>query len=435
MKRWIVLPLLVAFAASCAPSYPKERLAESLVTLCQREYGLPVKAQVSKTTLGVFVTIPGLLSELMRQVGSSGAENLPPPIFLEGIYQDKKFDFRFLTHGTFIRVDKDQQPKDNSGPNDRKKSKALTDLDHVSTALNRIALSTDAPLEFYLLTIRDPQANLDILFSGHLFDIKKVLYYGISRGELQRRSHVVLRHPPEEVAQETVQNLLKDLHQQTILQLLSRYAAHSAKFGELLPKILQLTIELQGKAAMLAGQEWFLRQMERDQVLVYVPLSALDLSGAVLFTVQLKENQGFILELERLETRQLPDRLKKFGPPSTWKDSFYCEPIDLGQFLSEQITRRVLAEFQPLNEEEGPAAAQKGPQKKVPAVKKNKLATEEDLTRVLVETSAYVLKSYKFNDFQEMIVTDAATGSHWKVSSKDVPLYLRRDPPSLKSLP
>ena len=149
--------------------------------------------------------------------------------------------------------------------------------------------------------------------------------------------------------------------------------------------------------------------------------------------MQLKENQGFILDMERLETGQLPAPFKAFGPPEKWKDAFYCEPIELGQFLSEQITRRVLAEFQPLNEEQG-SAPHRNPKKTVPT-EKSKPATEEELTRVLVETSAYVFKSYKFNDFQELSVTDAATGSHWKVPSKEIPLHLRRDPPSLKSLP
>ncbi len=433
MRRWFVFSFLIVFTASCAPSYPRGRVAESLVDVCRREYHLPVKAQVAKTTLGVFVTIPGLFSELMRQVGAGGADNLPPPIFLEGIYQEKRFDFRFLTHGTFARVEKDRPQRENPSRIDRRKSKALTDLDHVSTALNRIALSTDAPLEFYMLMIRDPQANLDIIFSGHLSDVKQVLYLGISRGELQRRSHVGLRHPPEDIAQETVQNFLKDLHRQTILQLLSRYAAHSARFGELLPKILQLAIDLQGRATELPGREWPVLQTERDQVLVEVPLSALQLPGAVLFTIQLRESQGFILDVERLETRTLPPRYKPLPPPEKWKEIFYLEPVDLGQFLSEQITRRVLAEFQPLNNEEESSPPQSPP--KIVSAPKNKPATEEDLTRVLVETSAYVLKSYRFNDFRDLTVTDTANGTRWAVPSKDIPLYLRRNPPSLKSLP
>ena len=64
--RAAVCLVLSFLSASCGPSYPKERIVNSLVELCRKEYKLDVKAQVVDTTLGVEVAAPGLIEELMR---------------------------------------------------------------------------------------------------------------------------------------------------------------------------------------------------------------------------------------------------------------------------------------------------------------------------------------------------------------------------------
>ncbi len=415
LSRSIALLGATLLLSSCGPSYPKERVAESLVGLCKREYGIDVLSQVVKTTVGVQVPIPGLIEELMKQ--SSG----PPPatvVFVEGQYEEKAFDFQFLARAPFVRADKKEKE---SGPRSEKKSEALTKLDRVSTALRRVALSTDAHLEFYVLIARDPgPTGLEVVFSGHLNDLKRVQYLDISIGELQQRSRVQVRPQPEGAARETVRAFLADLFRKPLPQLLTRYVASTQQFKELLQKILRLAVELQGRGLNLIEEDWPVRQIQSDRCLVYVSLAPLEEPGAVLFTVELKEGQGKLLNLERLESLKMPAAYESFGAPEKWKGGFYLEPMDLAQFLSEQIAKRVSAEFIPLEEEEGAAL------KPIPP---------EEVSRVLMETSAYLLHSYRFSDFEELKVTDALKGTRWAVPAKDLPIYRRRNSTTPAALP
>ncbi len=423
MVRRIASLFLVLLVASCGPSYPKERIAQSLEELCRKEYGIDVKAHLANTTLGVLVTIPGLMEDLMKQASSS--ESPPPiPMLVEGQYQEQKFHFQFLFRGQLTRVDKRKPEPENRSP-ERERSKPMKMLDQVSTAMRRVALSTDAPLEFYTLIARDPgPMNLDLIFAGHLEDLKRVQYLDISLGELQRRSRVTVRHQPEALARQTVEQFLEDLTERPLPQLLSRYVAPSKRFKELFPKIMECGVDLQGQQAELLNrkEEWGVRQIQRDQVLVYVPLAPIHEKGAFLFTVQIRETQAAFLDLERLNSVQLPARFQNLGEPGTWKNFFYLEPLIFSQFLSEQIAKRVLSEFQSLDKEseEGKSVA--------------KPVSDEEISRVVAETSAYVLNSYRFNDFKELTITDAVKGTRWVIPAKELPLYRRRNPPALQPI-
>ncbi len=424
--------LLAIILSSCGPSYPKERVGEALVELCRKEYDLDVKAKVAQTTLGAQISIPGLIEELMKQSGSQ--PEFPPPIFVEGEFEREGFHFQFLTRGQFTRVDKEKGEAKESArsPKKEEKSPALNALDHVLTAMRRVALSTDAPLEFYVLLARDPSpANLEVVFSGHLTDMKRVQYYDISIGELQRRSRVFLQHQAEPIAEETIRGFLKGLTQQPLPQLLGRTVASSKRFAELFHKILELAIELQGREQRLLEGEWAVLQTERDQCLVAVPLSPIGKPGALLFTVQLREGQGAILDLERLDSPALPAQHRHLGEISRWKADFYLEPLVLSRFLSEQIAKRVLSEFKPYE----PAGAKEEPSKPAQKEKLEQPASQEDVLQALVETSAYILYSYRFNDFKSVTVTDAVKGTRWEVPAKDLPMYRRRGGPSLQPLP
>jgi len=431
VRRFLVFLLLAVLASSCGPSYPKDKVAESVVSLCQREYGITVQAQMLETTLAVQVSIPGLVEELMKQAASAPQE-VPVPIFVEGKYQQQGFHFQFLSRGSFIRIAKEKPERENRSP-ERDRSKALKMLDQVSTAMRRVALSTDALLEFYLLIARDPgPTSLDLVFSGHLDDLKRVQYLDISLGELQKRSRVLIRPQPEVVARQVVSFFLDELTERPLPQLLNRYAAPSKRFRDLFPKILQLAVDLQGREKELLGKEWLVRQISNDQVLVYVSLQPLEQPGALLFVVQLREGQGSLFDIERLETPALPAAYQKFGPPETWKNAFYFEPIVLVQFLSEQIAKRVLSEFEPIEPQEESSNSRKGTAGSKPPPQP---ATNAEITRALLETSAYVLHSYRFGDFKELTVTDAMNGTHWSVSAKDLSVYRRRNAPNLQPLP
>ncbi len=427
------IPAVLAFVAaagflsSCGPTYPRERVAQSLVQLCRDEHGLEVQAQVAGSTLGVLVPIPGLIDELRRRSGS-GVLNLPA-VLVEGQFNRGQFDFQFQTRGPFVRVNrrKAMAAADEREARDRREEPAepMKKLQKVSMGILRVCLSTDAKLEFYQLIARDPGPDkLDVILSGHIGDSKRVQFYAISIGELQSRSEFAVRHRPEALARDTVAQFLQDLGRRPLPQLLSRYTSPSKRFGDLLPKVLLTAVALQGRHGELLREQgsWPVRQFHPSRVLVLVPMNAIGERDALLFTVELLEGAGAFLDIERLEGGRIPARFQNLGDPARWGGSFFLEAIQLPKFLADQIMRKTSAEFQPLDPDSD-------------ADSDARPATHEEVTRVLAETAATVVQSYEFKDFERIAVTDSLKGTRWQIRASDLPLYRRRNPPELKALP
>ena len=411
------------FLASCgSASYPKGKVAEKLIAVCKNEYHLDVKAQVAGTTLGAMVSIPGLVDEVRKHASSS----LPdlPPVLVEGKYTQQALDFRMFARGSFTRVEK-KLPEDEGN---KEPSEPIKKLRHIFSALTRAFLSTDAPLEFYELIARDPGPDhLDIIFSGHILDSKKVQFLAISSSELQTRSELNGRRQPEELARDTVAGFLADLNNRPLPQLLSRYTAPSKRFGDLMPMVMEVTMEFKGQEKKVNPEEWAVRQIKKDQALVFVSLKPLGQSGAFLFTVHLDEGGGTLLSIEKLENSALPNDVQQLGPPERWSDFFYLEAISMPDFVTEQIAKRVMNEFKPID----PKAKAKAKKKVAP----EKPATVEEVTKALVGAAAYVTDNYGFKNFNEVTVVDAAKGTRWVVPAAELPLYRRREPPDLKAIP
>lgn len=409
--------------ASCGPSYPKGQVAERLVTLCKVEYGLDVKAQLAGTTLGVQVEIPGLMDELRRLSPSTLPEI--PPVLIEGKYTREAFDFRMFTRGAFSKVEK--KP---AGDEDRREepTEPLKKLQQVSLALMRACLSSDAKIEFYKMIARDPGPDhLDILFSGHILDSKKTYMQAISIGELQGRNEFSLRRQPEEAARATVAFFLADLRERPLPQLLSRYTAPSKRFGDLLPMVMAVTMDLrEAREGGLKPEEWPVRQIARDTVLVTLPLEQVGGQGAYLFSVQLQEEAGTLLSIEKLEYGFLPEKYRALGPPNEWSKYFYLEPISLPEFVTDQIAKRVMSEFKSTDPKAKPGTKKEAAEKP---------ATLQEVTRSLMDAAAYVTENYSFKDFKEVSVVDGLKGTRWAVPAAELPLYRKRNAPELKPLP
>jgi len=418
---WIISVSLV----SCGPTYPKERLVESLVDLCKKEYGIEVKAQVVDNTLGVLFHVPGLMDELRKHASSA-----PPPlptIWVAGQFDQRAFDFHFLAQGPFVRED---EPADQ--PNrkrDDDEPEPFRKIRQVSLAVMRVAMSTDAKIEFYRLIARDPGPDkMDWVNVRYIEDAKRMWQVAVPLNELYMRNELLLRYQPEAVAVRTVEQFLSDLGRRSISQLLSRYVATSRRFGELLPAMLAIASAVEEEEARRLVQhaaEWPVRQIADDTVLVYVPLADSKGADALLFSVKVDEASGKMEDIQLLDAGRLPPRYRSLGDPAHWKDFFYLKPVSLPQFLTDQIAKRVRAKFKPLDAQSKEALNDK---KRVrPPVP----ATSEDVTRALVETAAYVVKSYRFRDFDKVSITDLMKKTRWEVPAATLPLYQQKNAPKL----
>jgi len=124
------------FLSSCGPTYPKDSLVPSIVALCKKEYGVDASVQIAGKTLGVYLPLEKLLDSTLQ-------------IPLEA--RDK--------------------------------------LDDVVLATSRAALSTDSPIDFYVVIAQD---NLVKKIVGlNIFQVSVFVLY-ISMGKVKGATAPIL---------------------------------------------------------------------------------------------------------------------------------------------------------------------------------------------------------------------------------------------------
>lgn len=127
------------------PTYPKGRIEESLIDLCKREYGVDVEVRVVGKTIGVYIPI----SELVDS-GLSISQQ------------------------------------------------ALRKVDDVAMSVSRVALSTDADFNFYVVVAQDPaMPELELVIIRYVEDIKRFLVTDISRSEYFERMITEFKFTPQ----------------------------------------------------------------------------------------------------------------------------------------------------------------------------------------------------------------------------------------------
>lgn len=400
--------LCAFFLASCGPTYPKDQVTEAIVKLCREEYHTEIQATIRATTIGILIPMDGLFE---IPSGASSEE-----------------DLRRLSEGL---------PFSKS---------ALEKIEVASRALSRVVLSTDAPLEFYTVVARDIPTGVEFLWSGYITDLKRLNYLDISQGDFLRyRTPVVLRIQPERLGEKTIENFFRDLNSRTMVQILRRNVASAARVEEILASVLELRQEGRIGLGALKRAQRSVALAGGAQVVVHVafPETPPDgPAGAYLFMVDTSDVKGLIRSIERLPHLQaIPARYSHLGPPETWGDRFQVEPFSLPQFLADQIARRARLDLAMAPQEAISLrdVAMEGTYRDrrfdfqfhaLEAVKDS-----HELVLALVKSAAEVLHSYRFGDFETLSITDALRGTRWVVPAKELSLYRRRSPPTLRPLP
>ena len=140
---------LAATVASCGPNYHQQRLAQDLQDLYLHEYHLPARVQLLGNSLNVSCAIEGLLKS-----ADGGVEFSPT-------------------------------------------TKANGTLGDVTEAIHRVALSTDAPVEFYAILASDPTVpGAWLMLVRSLEDVRRVYASAISPVEFWQRTVSHLQYDP-----------------------------------------------------------------------------------------------------------------------------------------------------------------------------------------------------------------------------------------------
>lgn len=431
-----LLAVAALSAASCGPSYPKSQVAQAVVDLCRREYQMDVQAALQGSTISVFLKAPQLFET-------------PPAFTPETDPQTFNQSLKFSAKG-------------------------MDQLQHVALVVRRVILSTDAPIEFYLVVIRDAdQGQVELHWLGHILDLKRLNAYDISQGEfLKYRAVIYFRPVATKLARQTVESLFDDLRRRAPVPVISRHFSSQADPHAVLPFLIQNLVPAsrpgQGMATLADVRA---RQIADDLVLVFartlVPVEdgapAASGSGAATFRSPVRE-QGYYFLVHVVELRGLiqritavmpaaqpgspgrwavPDDLAPYGAPDQWpEDAFYAEQVDLPQFLAEQVARRVrldvgtrpgvtdvavngeydqgVFQFQFRVGPETPEPAA------VPAPSQPTSETPQVVATAIARAAATVFHAYDFKSFDRVTINDVGSGGNWIVPASQLMTYRNR---------
>ena len=137
--------LILNFLTGCAPTFPKEKVKESIVDICKKEYKVDVKVYTIGKTVAIYLPLENLL------------------------------DFTFSIT-----------------------KEASEHINDVLLSVSRVTLSTDADYDFYCIIahdIRIPEIQIVIIKSVE--DVKRFMLNDISRGEYSKRMLIDIRLSPQ----------------------------------------------------------------------------------------------------------------------------------------------------------------------------------------------------------------------------------------------
>jgi hypothetical protein len=135
----------------CAPTYPKERLTQSLVEVCKREYKIDVQAKLLGRTIVVFIPLEEL------------------------------FDFKL-----------DILPN------------AVEKIENVILTTSRVLFSTDAKLDFYMIIAADIKTTAaELILVRYVDDVYKYMHGWINRDDYRKRVLWQVNFSPKLLKRET----------------------------------------------------------------------------------------------------------------------------------------------------------------------------------------------------------------------------------------
>ncbi|MBN1622365.1 MAG: hypothetical protein JW871_07220 [Endomicrobiales bacterium] len=131
-----IIPFLVVcfFISSCGPSYPKDKLAESLKGVLKKEYDIDGEVELKEKTLYLDIILTGLTTTEPKAL-----------------------------------------------------SDVLKTVQKAMLTITRVSLSSDAQVEYMVVNARDPGWKLSLRIVQRLEDVKWLIYHKISRSDYEGR--------------------------------------------------------------------------------------------------------------------------------------------------------------------------------------------------------------------------------------------------------
>ncbi len=155
----------------CGPTYPREIVDKAIIQLCREEYDVEVKVEIAGNTVGVYIPIENLFDPTLN-ISQEAAEK----------------------------------------------------INDVILSVSRVTLSTDAPLDFYIVIAQDPMlAEIEVVLIRYVKDIKMLHYSRISRGEFSSRLIISIKLTPQAQKEKVLRNIFSKLNIQESDKLVTEY--------------------------------------------------------------------------------------------------------------------------------------------------------------------------------------------------------------------
>jgi hypothetical protein len=311
-----------------AKSYPVVSLKESLAEICRTEYGIEnIQVKINGDTIGIYLPLEKLFAaDFKGSVVSGKVRNL------ENLFEPSK--------------------------------EALDKIEDVLFSIARVLLSTDKDFKFYVLQATDTEnTGLQLILKGYVDDVKRVRIWDISRDEYGKRVIHEMKQNRAVLWHKHVRDYFKDLQIKSIQQVKDQYFGPTVTDSALEEVFFQ-------KLAMIAKEKggslsWSIEEMrsakvQRGEVLVYVKAKPLTDDRALLpnegvaeylFLITYKGQQPQILRVIPFQYLDANNELKKIPFPKdiqieqsleNWEEEFSVEDIKVGDFLADQLTRRIM---------------------------------------------------------------------------------------------
>lgn len=171
-KLLIAALLLCALSyAGCGPTYPKEIVDKAVVQLCREEYKIDVKVKIVANTVGVYLPIEGLFDNTLN-------------------------------------ITKEAADK----------------INDVLLSVSRVTLSSDAPLDFYIVVAQDPVLpEVEVVLIRYVKDLKMLHYDQISRGEFAKRMLIDIKLTPQAQKEKVLRDIFGRLKIEGADDLINEY--------------------------------------------------------------------------------------------------------------------------------------------------------------------------------------------------------------------
>lgn len=304
----------------------------ALKEICKKEYGVErVEMKIVGKTMGVYLPLEKIFSTDFEEILASG---------------------KIKDISSLLQISPE----------------ALDTVEDVLFSTSRVILSSDKPIDFYVLKATDTSlTGITLILVGYVPDIKRVRFWDISRTEYRKRVYHDLKVNYPVIWKKPVSGVFKDLGRKNTREILDTYFLPGANLESISPVFYSLILEAQLKAEV-DNEILSLRSTSgrAGEALVYVKVRqnykpkpeylnhdfALPGGYEAEYIFILAKYLGdykisrvipfhYVEEGGQVKKIDFPPELQLYENVEKWQEEFELEEITLEDFLAQQISRRV----------------------------------------------------------------------------------------------